>query len=77
MLTDLDLMKSLALDLLILVGVGEVALPDAVVAVVVGRIDLQAADRLIQDELHRRVDVGWASLKKLKTKSEKVFTFKH
>ncbi len=71
MLTNLDLMKSFALDLLVLVGVGEVALPDAVVAVVVGRIDLQAADRLVQDELHRRVDVGWASLKKFEDKIRK------
>ncbi len=62
MRTNLDLEKCFGFDLLVLVGVGEVALPVAVVAVVVGRLDLQAADRLVQGELHRRVDVRGATL---------------
>jgi hypothetical protein len=62
MRTNLDLEKCFGFDLLVLVGVGEVALPVSVVAVVVGRLDLQAADRLVQGELHRRVDVRGATL---------------
>ena len=63
MQTNLNLKECFGFDLFVLVGVGEVALPLAVVAVVVGRLDLQAADRLVQEELHRWVDVCGAALK--------------